>query len=80
LLYSEKIRIHQHKLEPEHPKTLRSLSRLANTYFAAARYVDAKPMFEDILERRIQVLGSDHTDTLRSRSSLANILAARGLY
>ena len=59
---------------------MRSLSRLANTYFAAVRYVDAKPMFEGILERRIRVLGRDHPDTLRSRSSLANTLAALGLY
>ena len=37
-------------------------------------------MFEDILARRIEVLGQDHPDTLRSRSSLANTLAALGLY
>jgi hypothetical protein len=33
-------------------------------------------MFEDILARRVKVLGRDHPDTLRSRSSLANTLAA----
>jgi hypothetical protein len=35
-------------------------------------------MFEDILARRVKVLGWDHPDTLRSRSSLANTLAALG--
>ena len=37
-------------------------------------------MFESILEWRIRALGRDHPDTLRSRSSLANTLAALGLY
>ena len=37
-------------------------------------------MFEDIFARRIQVLGQDHPDTLRSRSSLANTFAAQGRY
>ena len=35
-------------------------------------------MFEDILARRVEVLGRHHPDTLRSRSSLANTLAALG--
>jgi tetratricopeptide (TPR) repeat protein len=80
VLYSENIRIHQEKLGHQHAQTLRSLSRLANTYFAAGRYQDAKPMFENILARRVEVLGRDHPDTLRSRSSLANTFAALGEY
>jgi tetratricopeptide (TPR) repeat protein len=79
-LYAENIRIHSEKLGEEHPQTLRSLSRLANTYYAAGRYEDAKPMFEDIFERRVRVLGGDHPDTLRSRSSLANTLAQLGQF
>ena len=59
-LYAENIRIHREKLGPEHPQTLRSLSRLANTYFAAGWYQDAKPMFENIQARRVEVLGRDH--------------------
>ena len=35
-------------------------------------------MFENILARRVEALGRDHPDTLRSRSSLANTLAALG--
>jgi hypothetical protein len=35
-------------------------------------------MFQNILARRVEVLGPDHPDTLRSRSSLANTLAALG--
>ena len=37
-------------------------------------------MFEDIFERRMRVLGRDHSDTLRSRSSLANTLAQLGQF
>ncbi|GIT43356.1 MAG: hypothetical protein Ct9H300mP11_12920 [Chloroflexota bacterium] len=51
---------------------------MANTYYAAGRYCDAKRMFEDIFERRLRVLGRDHPDTLRSRSSLANTLTQLG--
>jgi hypothetical protein len=35
-------------------------------------------MFVEILARRVEVLGRDHPDTLRSRSSLANTLSALG--
>ncbi|MCS5669503.1 MAG: tetratricopeptide repeat protein, partial [Dehalococcoidia bacterium] len=80
VLYAENIRIHSEKLGEEHPQTLRSLSRLANTYYAAGRYEDAKPMFEGIFERRLRVLGRYHPDTLRSRSSLANTLAQLGQF
>jgi len=37
-------------------------------------------MFRGILSKRVQVPGRDHPDTLRSRSSLANTLAALGRY
>ena len=62
VLYAENSRIHSEKLGEEHPQTLRSLSRLANTYYAARRYEDAKPMFEGIFERRLRVLGRSHPD------------------
>ena len=47
-----------------------------NTYVAAGRYQDAEPRFQEILAKRSRVLGRDHPDTLRSRSSLANTFAA----
>ena len=37
-------------------------------------------MFVDILALRVKVLGCDHPDTLRSRSSLANSLFQLGLF
>ena len=68
------------RLGPHHPQTLRSRSRLANTYYAAGQYEKAAHQFKDILEQRTVVLGQQHPDTLRSRGSLANTYACLGLY
>ena len=68
------------KLGTTHPQTLRSRSRLANTYYAAGQYEKAAHQFKDILEQRTLVLGQQHPDTLRSRGSLANTYARLGLY
>ena len=37
-------------------------------------------LFQDVLAKRTEVLGWDHPDTLRSRSSLANSYYAVGSY
>ncbi len=47
-------------------------SSLANCLYAAGRYQEAIPLFQEILRWREVALGTNHPDTLRSRGSLAN--------
>ena len=44
---------------------------IASAYESAGRLSDAIPLFEQILNDRIRILGNDHPDTLISRDNLA---------
>ena len=68
-----------HRLKgPNHRDTLRASSRLANTLYAAGRYLETTRWFRDILTQSTAGLGPDHPDTLRSKSSLADAFFATG--
>jgi Tetratricopeptide repeat len=43
-----------------------------------SRYIDARDLDQDTLDRRGRVLGADHPDTLRSASCLAGDLRGLG--
>jgi tetratricopeptide (TPR) repeat protein len=57
---------------PDHPDTLKSMHRLADSYEALGMYVDALKLREETLALRKAKLGPDDPDTLRSMNSLAN--------
>lgn len=85
--YELALRLHQDALAqreqtlgPDHPDTVRSLTSLANTCYAAGRYPEALELFQEALARRERTLGPEHPDTLRSRGSLGNCYQAMGHY
>jgi tetratricopeptide (TPR) repeat protein len=65
-------------LGPDDPRTLESVSRLANIYADLGNYREALKLREDTLARRQRTLGPEHRDTLRSMHSLANSYAEHG--
>jgi serine/threonine protein kinase/tetratricopeptide (TPR) repeat protein len=65
-------------LGPDHPQTLRSMSSLANSYFALGRREEALQLNLETLALRKAKLGTDHRDTLMSMNNLANSYFALG--
>jgi tetratricopeptide (TPR) repeat protein len=74
-------------LGPDHPDTLTSRSNLADSYRAAGladsdraagRMDEAVALDEGVLADRERVLGPDHPDTVRARSSLADSYSNAG--
>jgi serine/threonine protein kinase/lipopolysaccharide biosynthesis regulator YciM len=60
------------ELGPDHPDTLSSMNRLANSYDDAGQTERALKLREETRARRKAKLGPDHPDTLRSMNNLAN--------
>jgi serine/threonine protein kinase/lipopolysaccharide biosynthesis regulator YciM len=58
-------------LGPDHPDTLRSMNRLANSYGDAGQIDRAIKLHEETLALRKAKLGPDHPDTLGSMNNLA---------
>jgi tetratricopeptide (TPR) repeat protein len=65
-------------LGPDHPDTLGSMNRLADSYAALGRQAEALKLREETLTLRKAKLGADHPDTLKSMSNLASSYAALG--
>ncbi|KIM98677.1 hypothetical protein OIDMADRAFT_31451 [Oidiodendron maius Zn] len=88
----ETLKLRTKLLGPEHPHTLQSRSNLANALYSQGEsrlasalhsqgeYKAAKQMHQETLELRTKVLGPEHLDTLKSRSSLASVLYSQGEY
>lgn len=55
-----------------HVITLRSISRLANTYYAKGDYPKALDLFKTVYAKRLEKLGDSDLNTLRSMTSIAN--------
>jgi eukaryotic-like serine/threonine-protein kinase len=65
-------------LGPDHPDTLRSMSRLANSYYDLGWHAKALELNEETLALVKAKLGIDHPDTLLSMNNLANSYDAVG--
>ena len=68
-LQRETLDVRRRVLEPEHPETLDSMSRLASILYDEARYAEAEKLGREALDIQRRVLGPDHPDTLWSRPS-----------
>jgi tetratricopeptide (TPR) repeat protein/serine/threonine protein kinase len=62
----------------DHPDTLRSMARLANSYFTAGRNQEALKLYEETLRLSKAKLGPDHPDTLSHMGNLANSYGVAG--
>ncbi|WP_174190176.1 tetratricopeptide repeat protein, partial [Nocardia barduliensis] len=58
-------------LGPDHPDTSTVRNNLAQTFQSTGRLTEAIPLFEQLLSRREQELGSDHSLTWALRDFLA---------
>lgn len=66
------------KLEPDHPKTLSLVAKLANLRHSAGLFQEAKRLHQLVVEGRQRRLGSTHEDTIASMSDLARTLMNLG--
>jgi eukaryotic-like serine/threonine-protein kinase len=66
-------------LGTDDPRTLESVSRVADSYAALGDYQEATKLREDTLARRERTLGLVHRDTLRSRHDVASSRAEHGM-
>lgn len=71
LLYTEVQQSQELRLGANHPAVLCTLERMALVYRSQARYAEARPMLEHVLECRTRTLGQDHLDTIRATDNLA---------
>ncbi len=58
--------------------TIRSLTNLAMSYFAADRIAEALDLCEEVVRLRTEQLGDDHPDTLIAMTNLANCYDREG--
>jgi eukaryotic-like serine/threonine-protein kinase len=66
------------KDEPETRATL--MATMGKVYQGLGLYGQAKPLLEEALRLRRQVLGNQHPDVVRSLNDLASVLQSRGEY
>ena len=69
-----------HYLGSDHPDTLESMSRLADSYFDLGRYTEARKLGEETLALQKVKLGPDHPGTLWTMFVLAETYLALGRY
>ena len=55
----------------DHADTLKTGFDLAGLYLLQKRWEEAEPLILDVLARQRRVLGSEHSDTLKSMNNLA---------
>jgi tetratricopeptide (TPR) repeat protein len=67
-------------LGERHRDTIRSMAKLAVTYYAQGRYDEAEKIKVEVLGLRREVLGEKHPDTIRSMAELAVTYYAQGRY
>jgi eukaryotic-like serine/threonine-protein kinase len=79
-LFADAIDIRRRVLGPEHPETLRSMSKLAGALREQGRYPEAEKLQRETLDILRRVLGPEHPDTLASLSQLAAILYYEARY
>lgn len=65
------LEVRTRNLGPIHPDTLRIARGLASAYTTTKNFHQGVRLFEDTLERQIQVLGESHPDTLWTKHGLA---------
>ena len=65
-------------LGAEDHDTLKSMARLASTYWFQGRWSEAETLEVQVLEAHKTILGTDHPDTLRSMASLALTYSEQG--
>src|SRR5438128_11381688 len=79
-LFTDALQIRRAALGPEHPDTLRSMSRLSGALREQGHYPEAEKLQRDTLDVQRRVLGPEHSDTLLSMSYLASILYSEARY
>lgn len=79
-LFTDAIEIRRRVLGPEHPDTLRSMSRLSGALREQGRYAEAEKLQRETLDIQRRVLGPESQDTLTSMSQLASILYSEARY
>jgi serine/threonine protein kinase len=67
--------LYMENLGPDDPRTLESVSSLADSYADLGNHPEALKLREETLARRQRTLGPEHRDTLRSMHSLASSYA-----
>jgi len=56
------------------------MNNLASFYRSLGRYEEAEPLLIDCLERRKQILGEDHLDTIDTLNNIAVLYESQGRY
>jgi tetratricopeptide (TPR) repeat protein len=77
-LYQRAQRFWEQCLEPNHPKTARSFTSLANLYREQGKYAEAEPLYRQALQIKEQMLGAMHPSTARILSNLALLYWEQG--
>jgi len=67
----EVLEARQRTLGNEHPRTLRTMGSLANSYRALGRRQEAMELNEKVLDACQKTLGNEHPDTLWVMDNLA---------
>ena len=80
LLLRQALVIRRQTLGSEHPKTVESMNRLADTLNGEGRRTDAQKLYETAFEIRRRGLGPNDPGTLQSMNYLAVILVQQGRY
>jgi hypothetical protein len=57
-------------LGAEHPSTLTSMANLASTYRDQGRGIEALKLMEECVTLQTRIIGTNHPDTLSSRTAL----------
>jgi serine/threonine protein kinase/tetratricopeptide (TPR) repeat protein len=70
--------LYSRHLGPDHPDTIRSMDKLANSYSMLGREADTLKLREEALALRKAKLGPDHPDTIRSMIDLMNCYGMLG--
>jgi len=76
-MYLQVIEMRQTLLGQEHPKVGISLNNLAKLYFLQERYEEAESLYERAITILEIQLGDDHPNTIKVRSNLQDLKAAR---
>ena len=71
LLMEEVMALHESRLGPDHPETLRSMRNLALDFREAGRRDEALKVIEEVVIKCKSKLGPDDPDTLKSERFLA---------